>query len=294
MSGLALGLVLLGALCHATWNLLSKRVGGGLVWVSLQCAVSLLALTPWALWTLARTPDPMAALTGPALGAVAVSAVVHVLYLLTLQQAYQRGEFAVVYPVARGSGPLISVLVAVVWMGERPSLTGWAGVVALLLGIVACAGGWRALSGGAHASQARRAGVLWGGATGVWIASYTVIDAWAMQSLGADPVLFQTLSLALRCLVLLPWSWRQRAAVHSLWTAHTRTVVTVGVLAPLAYVLVLTALQHAPLSYVAPVREVSMLLAAVAGAWWLREPLSPGRVLGAACMLAGVGLLAAA
>lgn len=294
MSGLALGLVLLGALCHATWNLLTKRVGGGLAWVSLQCAVSLLALLPVALWTLAHSPAPWAALTVPVLATVALSALVHVLYLLTLQRAYQRGEFAVVYPVARGSGPLISVLAAVLFMAERPSLTGWLGVAALLAGILGCAGGWRIVQADAQASAARRAGVVWGLATGVWIASYTVIDAWAMQRLGADPVLFQTLSLALRCLVLAPWTWRQRQAVHSLWTGHTHTVLAVGVLAPLAYVLVLTALQHAPLSYVAPVREVSMLLAAVAGAWWLREPLSPGRVVGAACMLAGVGLLAAA
>jgi len=291
MSGEALALVLLGGLCHASWNLLAKRVSGGLAFVWLQGLVSAAAMAPLAAWTAWHTQLAFQQWDVRIGLAVLSSAAVHVVYSLALQEGYRRGEFAVVYPVARGSGPLVSVLAAVLLLGDRPSLTGWLGVAALVAGVVLCAG----LPHRSAGPQARRrAGVTWGLLTGLCIATYTVIDGWAIQQLAMLPLVFHCLGMGVRSLLLAPWALRDRAALAGQWRSNARTIVAVGLLAPLAYVLVLQALRSAPLSYVAPVREVSMLWAALAGAWLLKEPLSAGRVAGAASMLAGMLLLALA
>jgi drug/metabolite transporter (DMT)-like permease len=291
MSGEALALVLLGGLCHATWNLLAKRVAGGLAFVWLQGLVSAAAMAPlaaWAAWQAGLSLQSWDTRVGLA---VLASAAVHVVYSLALQEGYRRGEFAVVYPVARGSGPLVSVLAAVLLLGDRPSLTGWLGVAALVAGVMLCAGlPYRA--SGSHAR--RRAGVTWGLLTGLCIAAYTVIDGWAIQQLAMLPLVFHCLGMGVRSLLLAPWALRDREALARQWRGNARTIVAVGLLAPLAYLLVLQALRSAPLSYVAPVREVSMLWAALAGAWLLKEPLSAGRVAGAVSMLLGLVLLARA
>ena len=291
MNGTAFTLVLLGGLCHACWNLLAKRVAGGLTFVWLQGLVSAAAMAPlaaWAAWHAGLNPLHWNAQVGLA---VVASAVVHVVYSLALQEGYRRGEFAVVYPTARGSGPLVSVLAAVLLLGDRPSLTGWLGIAALVAGVVSCAG-W---SHPAGASQARRrAGVGWGLLTGACIAAYTVIDGWAIQQLAMLPLVFHCMGMGVRSLLLAPWALRDREALRRQWRSNARIVVAVGLLAPLAYLLVLQALRSAPLSYVAPVREVSMLWAALAGAWLFKEPLSTGRIAGAVCMLLGLVLLAQA
>lgn len=291
MSGHALALVLLGGLCHAGWNLLAKRVAGGLAFVWLQGLVSTAAMAPlaaWTAWSVGFGPQQWDARIGLA---VLASAVVHVVYSLALQEGYRRSEFAVVYPVARGSGPLVSVLAAVLLLGDRPSATGWLGVAALVAGVVLCAG----LPNRAGDSQARRrTGVAWGLLTGLCIAAYTVIDGWAIQHLAVLPLLFHCLGMTVRALLLAPWALRDRDALALQWRNHARAIVAVGLLSPLAYLLVLQALRTAPLSYVAPVREVSMLWAALAGAWLLKEPLGVGRVAGAASMLLGLVLMARA
>lgn len=291
MSGEALALVLLGGICHAAWNLLAKRVAGGLPFVWLQGLVSTAAMAPLAVWAAWQAGLTLRGGDWRIGLAVLASAGVHVVYSLALQEGYRRGEFAVVYPVARGSGPLVSVLAAVLLLGDRPSATGWLGVAAVVAGVVLCAG----LPGPAAATQARRrAGVAWGLLTGLCIAAYTVIDGWAIRQLSALPLLFHCMGMGLRSLLLAPWALRDRPALGRQWRGHAPTIVAVGLLSPLAYLLVLQALRLAPLSYVAPVREVSMLWAALAGAWLLKEPLSTGRIAGAGSMLAGLVLLAGA
>jgi drug/metabolite transporter (DMT)-like permease len=136
--------------------------------------------------------------------------------------------------------------------------------------------------------------VLWGGLTGLCIAGYTVIDGWAVKSLGMAPVLFYAAGLVFRTLLLAPWALHRRAMLRGQWRQHRTAIVLVGVLSPLAYCLVLFAVQTAPLSYVAPVREISMLIGTLLGARLLKETLRPSQVLGAAMMLLGVAGLALA
>ena len=287
MSATALLLVLAGALCHAVWNIVAKKAGGGMAFVWLFGLVSVVAALPVAGWAIARQPPQFSAMMWLA---IAASAVVHVVYSLVLQKAYRESDFAVVYPVARGTGPMLSVVAAILLLGEKPSLIGALAVAAILTGVLISAGGLELLRG--SVTERRLAGVLWGVATGAFIAGYTLIDGWAIKALGMAPILFYAAGLVLRTVILAPFAVRVPAALVAQWRQTPGAILIVGVLSPTAYLLVLLAVQIAPLSYIAPVREISMLLGTFIGAGLLRESVKPAQVLGAAVMLAGVAGLA--
>jgi drug/metabolite transporter (DMT)-like permease len=290
MSVVALALVLVGAALHSMWNVVAKRsAAGGVVFVWLFGVVSVAAAAPlagltWWIHPQRLTPAMWAAVLG--------SAAVHALYSLVLQRGYAACPFSVVYPVARGSGPMFTVAAAVVLWGERPSTAGWLGVAAVLAGLFMAAGGADLLDRGT--AQRQRAGVLWGLLTGLFIAGYTLVDGWAVKSLGMPPVLFYSLALLFRSVLLAPFAWFRRAQFRSQWLAHRSAIVLVGMLSPAAYMLVLLALQTSPLSYVAPVREVSMLIGTFLGAHLLREHVRPAQMMGAGIMLSGALVLALA
>lgn len=283
MSGLALALVLTGAVCHAVWNIVAKKAGGGGAFVFLFGLVSVAAAAPVAVWAWAQHPQRF---DGSMWFAAVTSAVVHVLYSLVLQKAYREADFAVVYPVARGTGPMLSVVAAILLLGETPSLVGWLAVAAILAGVFVSAGAggiWR--ERGLHE---RHVGVLWGMATGAFIAGYTILDGWAIKSLGMAPILFYATGLVFRTLLLAPFALRRLDDLRREWQTSRAAIVTVGLLSPTAYSLVLFAVQRAPLSYIAPVREISMLAGTFIGARLLREAVKPSQVAGAAIMLSGV------
>lgn len=288
MNSLALSLVISGALLHALWNLCAKKAAGGLPFVWLFGLVSLLLALPfgWVSWS-----ANAAQLSGAAWLAIAASALIHALYSLVLQKGYRASDFSLVYPLARGTGPLFAVFGAILVLGEVPSLVGWLGIAAVLFGIVLLAGLTQAL---ALPSEKMRAGFVWGVLTGLCIAAYTLIDGWAVKTLGLAPVLYYALGLLLRSLLLAPQALRQPQALREQWRTNRSYIIAVGVLAPLAYTLVLFVMTMAPLSYVAPVRELSMLLGVVLGARLLRETFAPSRLFGTVCMVVGVVLLALA
>jgi drug/metabolite transporter (DMT)-like permease len=223
--------------------------------------------------------------------AVVATAVLHVGYSLVLQRGYQASDFSIVYPVARGTGPLLSVFGGILVLGELPSRLGWIGIASILTGIFVIAGATHVLG----ASDRKLAsGLAWGLLTGLFIAAYTVVDGWAIKALGMSPVVFYALGLALRSALLAPTALRDRQALVEQWRKNRRHILAVGALSPLAYILVLIALTKAPLSYVAPTRELSMLIGTFIGARMLQEKNSRSRLVGVALMLLGVVMLARA
>lgn len=284
----ALALVILGALVHAAWNVFAKRASGGTPFVWLYGLVSLVAAGPFCLVAWLRQAEPLGL---EAWAAIACSAVLHLLYSLTLQKGYQASDFSVVYPVARGTGPLLAVLAAIALLGESATRLGWLGIAAIVGGILLISD----LPGRASTRSPRlKAGIGWGVLTGACIAGYTVVDGWAIRKLQLDPVLYYALGLLLRTALLAPQALRSTDRLGREWARNARYVVAVGLLSPLAYTLILYALTQAPLVYVAPAREVSMLLGVIIGALLLDEILTRRRMLGAASMVLGVALLAIA
>jgi drug/metabolite transporter (DMT)-like permease len=288
MDSIALALVIAGALAHASWNLLAKRASGGPPFVWLYGMVSLLATAPFAVWL---WPVGTQGLDGLTWGVIVLSAVTHLAHSLALQKGYQAGDFSVVYPLARGTGPLFAVLAATVLLHELPTPLGWVGIAAIVVGIFLISDLTSGLSG---RSDRVRAGVRWGFVNGACIAAYTLVDAWAIRHLGLAAVVYYVLGLGFRMAFLAPMALSQGAALRRQWRLHARHVVAVGVLAPVAYNLFLLAMARAPLVYIAPARELSMLVAVALGTRLLDEPFAPRRMLGTGLMLAGVVLLAVA
>ncbi len=284
MTPAALGLVLGAAFIHATWNLLAKRVGGGPAFVWLFGSVSSLLYAPLA--------AAVVFIVRPHIGAVQLlfivgTAVLHLVYFLMLQGGYRFGDLSLVYPLARGTGPMLSSAAAIVFFGERPTPIAIAGTVLVGAGIFLLAGNPAALRG----AGARRA-VGFAVLTGVTIAAYTLWDKRAVSVLGIPPLLLDWGSNLGRTLLVAPVAFARFDAVRVVWRAHRREVILVALLTPMAYILVLTALVFTPVSYVAPAREISILVGTAMGARLLAEGDVRRRMFAAGAMVLGVTALA--
>ena len=290
MDGVALALVLGAALCHATWNVAAKSAGGD-VRLALFCAtlVSVLWL-PVALWI---GIDAVARWGLAQWGVIGASAAIHVSYFLTLLRGYRSADLTVVYPVARGTAPLLSALCALALFGEQLSALGAGGVLAIVVGVFLIAGGPGLLRATQDPAAQRRVliGVGWGLATGVQIVGYTLLDGYAVKVLLLSPILVDYFANVLRLPILAGLAWRQRRTLPAVWRLQWRAALTVAVLGPIGYVLALYAMQRAPVSVVAPARELSMLFAALLGGTLLREKDMVARLAGALCIALGVAAL---
>lgn len=279
----ALALVLLAACTHATWNLSAKRAAGCRHFVFLYSTLSILLYLPivsWILWT--QRPDfgffHWLALLG--------SGILHLAYSLALQAGYRSSDLSLVYPLARGFGPLLSFFLAIMLLGESPGPNA-------LLGVVLVVGGITLVSGLLERRyKDPQRGLLWGLATGCCIASYTINDGWAVSVLLISPFLVDYAGNLFRVLVLAPGAWRDRRQVVLEARDYLRHYATVSILGPLGYILVLYAMQMAPVSHVAPARELSTLVGTLLGAVLLKERVSPARMLGVLCIVGGVVSLA--
>jgi drug/metabolite transporter (DMT)-like permease len=286
MTPLALGIVLIAAFTHATWNYAAKRSGGGLpfVWLTglLSFAFYVPAVTCYWLW---RQP----ALPSAALFLFVGSGLIKTAYALLLQRGYRHGDFSLVYPLARGTGPLLSTLAAMALFGERPTPLALAGGAIIVACIFYLTGGPRLL----HADRAHlRRGLLYGFTCGCCIAAYTVWDQRAVSQLHLPPVLYDCGTQVVMCGVLTPFAWRRRAEAASAWREHRGKVFTVALLGPIGYVLILTAMSFTPVSYIAPAREISILIGTFFGAKLLKEADAPRRLFAAGGMVLGVIALA--
>jgi drug/metabolite transporter (DMT)-like permease len=280
-------LVLLAAFTHASWNLLAKRAAhAGAAFLFWSGVFACVIYAPWGLWLLAAGGIEW---TGAMWACIAASAAIHLAYSLALQKGYRVADLSVVYPIARGSGPLLSSLAAFVLFAETPSALRLAGLAGVVIGILLIATDGRV---GRLARREAHAGVLWGGATGGLIATYTLVDGYGVKRLAIDAVLLDWFANLLRTVILaaavLP-RWRQSlASMRGHWPA----AAGVGLLSPLGYILVLEAMADgAPVSIVAPMRELSMMIVALLGLALLGEKVGPARLAGCAAMVTGVVLL---
>lgn len=285
----SLFLVVLASVFHAGWNLLAKRAASvGPVFVFAYNLIACVAYAPWVLYLLAQGRIIW---TSAGIGFVLLSGVIHLAYSLCLQRGYQVADLSVVYPIARGTGPMLSSIGAFLILGETPSGTGLLGLALVVAGLLLIATQGRLA---AFTRPGGQAGVRWGTATGGLIAGYTVVDAYAVKALGIAPVVLDWFSNLLRFFLLLPLVLTNpRRAMESM-RGHWWTAIGVGLLSPLSYILVLAALTGgAPLSLVAPMREMSMMVVALMGMLILREKVGPWRLAGCGVLVAGVILLSA-
>ena len=280
MNDLAIILVLAAAFIHATWNLLAKRAGGGAAFVWLFAALSAVIYAPITIAVIILQP--------PHIGFteflfIMGSAILHLMYFLLLQRGYNTGDLSLVYPLARGTGPMLSTVAAIVFFGEQPTPMALAGAIVIAFGVFV-------LTSNPHQLQktGSRSTVAYGILTGTIIATYTLWDKRAVSAFLIPPLLLDYCSTLGRVALLAPFALRHWNEVRTQWCDHRLEALGVAFLNPLSYILVLTALVFTPVSYVAPSREISVLIGAFMGTHLLNEGDAPRRLIAAAAMMLGM------
>ncbi|HEY9243050.1 MAG TPA: DMT family transporter [Streptosporangiaceae bacterium] len=284
MSATALALILIAAVAHATWNLFSKQasVTGAASFVWLMALTATVLYAPVVLASVLIDPPRLTTL---AWVFMIGTGLLQAGYFLFLQSSYRLGDLSVVYPVGRGSGALLAALAGIALLGERPGAAGLAGIALVIAGVLLL--GAPAGRGAAAGHPAPRA-LAFALVTGMFIASYTLWDKYAVSTLQVPPLLQGYASLPMMALVLAPFALRRRPRTTLVWRSYRRQVVGAAVLSPLAYILVLAALSFTAVSAVAPAREVSVLAGVLLGRRLLGEGQLARRLAAAAAIAAGI------
>ncbi len=289
MSLFAISLILAAAVVHATWNFLAKRVGGSAAFVWLFAVLSVVLYAPLALFVLFTQNVTLEA---PHWLFIFGSGLIHSFYFLALQRGYSVGDLSLVYPLARGTGPLLSTLAAILFFGERPSLLAGAGAALVVVGVFLLTASATARVDARAARKHRAWAIGYGLLTGILIATYTLWDKRAVSVLAIPPLVYENFAALARAVLLAPIGIRRWSQVKEEWRVHRKEVLGVALLSPLSYWLVLTAMVTTPVSYVAPARELSILFGTVMGARLLSEGDARRRLAAAGAVVAGVAALA--
>jgi drug/metabolite transporter (DMT)-like permease len=263
--------VLFAALCHAGWNALIKTgldplstttliaTGSGAVALALTPFVGMPASAAWP-WLIA-------------------SVVIHLAYFASLIESYRTGDLGQVYPIARGSAPLMTAAIATIFVGESLNAVGWTGIVALAVGVVLLSA-----RGGRELAQIDRRAIGFALLTALTICAYSVVDGIGAR-VSLNPAAYTFWMFVGNALVLMPYAlWRDGIdvipVIRSLWLRG----LTGGALQLLSYGTVLWAMTLAPIAIVAALRETSVLFGAAIAVIVLKEPLRAVRI-GAACLI---------
>ncbi len=287
MSVLALALILVSAGCHASWNYLAQSSRDKFAFSWAFSLVASVLYLPLALY-FGLTAD----LSAEAWLFIAGTILLHAVYFYALNQAYTHGDLSLTYPIARGSGMMLVPILAAVALDERISFQGALAIAVILSGIFiahmrGAPGAWLTESKRAFADRGTRYALL----TGLTIACYSV---WDKHGVSLSPAPFYAYFIFLSWVFLggMDVLLHRRPALKQMCKERKREIVAAGVLAPLAYGLVLTALTFSRVSYVAPARELGIVIGAVMGIVIGGEPHGKNRIIGA-CLIAG-GVIALA
>jgi drug/metabolite transporter (DMT)-like permease len=278
MDAFVFSAVLAAAACHAGWNALLKLKLEPIVATALVAIASGLVVIPVAAWT--GLPN------SAAWPYVVASVIIHIGYYLALAEAYRTGDLGQVYPVARGSAPLMTAVLASVWIGEALGFYGWAGVVVLAGGILLLA-----VKGGraAQAFDARSIGFAL--LTSLTITAYTLVDGVGARLAGSAAAYTAWLFLLSAAAMAVYGFARVGPRLLADFKANWGMAIAGAALSTAAYAIAIWAMTQAPIALVAALRETSVLFAALLGMLLLREPLLPVRIAAALVVLAGVVLL---
>lgn len=277
-------IMLVAGACHALWNLVAKQVHTDRILLLMAAsAVLVVALLPWGITHLPTESTVLA------VGCVVLRGTLNVVYLAGLSRSYHYFDLSLAYPLVRGTGPVVATVLAIVLLGERPALIGLIGVAVVSLAILGMAA---TATPTPHPEQRHPLqGAVVVLLTGVTIGAYTVVDKVGVRYW--DPVAYlwgvEVTALAIVAGYLL---YRRRVGeLVAVVTEHAGKVVLCAALIAASYVLALFALQQSLASYIAPLREVSVLFGALLGMLVLKEDHGPKRVLAAGGIALGLVLV---
>jgi drug/metabolite transporter (DMT)-like permease len=280
----ALTLILAAAVIHATWNLLNKQASGHATFTWLVAVLSAVFYAPVTITMIEIWEWQVGVVQ---IGVIAGSAALHTAYFVLLNQGYRVGDLSLVYPLARGTGPLLSSIAAILLLGERPSIIAIIGALLIIGGVIVLTGNLAQLR-----QSNRRTAVGYALMTGLFIAGYTLWDKQAVSHFAIAPIVLDWGANVVRSLLLTPFALKYSDHAINEWREHKWEAMAIAILIPLSYILVLTAMRFTPVSYVAPAREISILIGTAMGARLLAEGDAPRRLGAAAAMVLGVVALA--
>ena len=288
MTALSLILVLLSAVAHSSWNLLLKRAGDPEVFAWCLLVVASVLMTPVGLALLWYNSVGLSGLWF-----LLATIVLHVLYFNLLARGYAQGDLSLVYPIARGMGPMLVPVLAVIFLNETIAPLAIAGIAAII-------GGIYTISWWGNFHQVLRSPLLFLGSagmryavlTGLTIAAYSIIDKEGVGQV--QPLLYMYFLGTGTAVMLAPYILAQKgaAAVKAEWRANAIPITVAGLLTFTAYGLALTAFSLSRVSYVAPAREVGIVIGVMMGVFLLKEPFGGGRLLGSGFIVAGLVMVA--
>lgn len=281
-------MILLSALAHASWNLLAKRGRNQEVFVWWSQATIGLMLMPVGVFLLWRYP-----VVGPGWWFVLGTIILHIFYFLFLARGYAKADLSVVYPIARGMGPTLTPILGVLVLGENVSVAAGFGIAFVIVGIytVYWWGSFRQILSD-PLRLLKEPGTRYAVMTGLLIATYSI---WDKIGVGyVSPFLYMYMMSAGTAIGFVPYILMTHGArsIRSEWKANAFGIVSVALLSFLAYGLVLTALTFSRVSYIAPSREVGIVVGVLLGILILKEPFGRGRLLGSSLIVIGVIVIA--
>lgn len=272
----AVTLVLLSGFTHATWNLFTKKSLDKNVFLWWCQWFAIVVFLPWVVMDLQRTDIP-------AIGYAWLSAtmVLHGLYVLMLAKVYTLGDLSQVYPIMRGTSPLVVPILGVLLLNESLTALGWLGVLCILAGILSISEIKRGRSASLKAP-------LFAVAVGLCTSSYIVLDKVTLAYV--TPAVLN-IATNVGNLIALTYAAVSSGAIRREWTVNWKTILLGGVLAPGSYLLFLFAMELAPVAQLAPMREIGTVFGTLLGIFLLREQQGKKRVASSILVTAGVVLL---
>ncbi len=283
MSGLALSIVVVAAFFHASWNYLAKKSKKKMAFIWWFLLIAAIGYLPMFLYFWPRhTVSPAG------WACIVATGILHAMYFWFMGGAYERGDLSLVYPLARGSGPLFVPVLAITFLQERLSLAGIVGISLVIVGVyfihlksfsvVSFIEPFRALRGSAS---------VWALCTGGTIAGYSLVDKVGVGLV--YPPIYIYLMFVISLLLLTPYALaKERAALKLEWLANKGPVLIDGFLVLFTYLMILFAFRLSKVSYVVAAREVSIVFSAFLGIIWLKEKHASQKIAGAVLIAAGV------
>lgn len=283
MTGIALAIVLAAAFLHACWNYLAKKSRNKIVFIWWFLLAALVIYLPMLIYFWPQTIISQAGWL-----CIAATGVLHFMYFWFLGGAYERGDLSLVYPLSRGSGPLLVPLLAILFINEQLSALGAFGITLIIAGIYTIHLRSFSLDGFLEPFRAARGSAsVWALLTGGTIAAYSLVDKVGVSLV--HPPVYIYLMLAITWLLLSPRVLtKNREDLTLEWKTNRNTIFIVGFLVLGTYMLVLFALQMAKVSYVVAVREISIIISIILGTRGLGEKHGRQKMIGAIFLASGV------
>lgn len=278
MFGVAVLLVLGSGFFHSVWNLYTKKSLNKNVFLWFCQLVAVVVFLPWTIvaWDSSEV-------TWAGLGVILASMLLHGLYVVLLAAAYSAGDLSQVYPIMRGTSPLLVPLLAVTFLHERLSVIGWTGVAVIVASIALASN-----VGLRRDARASAKAPLLAFAVGVCIAIYIIVDKVALDYV-PPVVLNQATNVG--NLLLLSWATFRSGDIRSEWKANGKYMLLGGVIAPGGYLLFLFALSLAPVAQLAPMREIGTVFGTIMGIFLLKEAQGTRRIAASVMITVGIILL---